>query len=579
MDEAGSPPQDSPINAVASSDNPARRILEMVNHRTFVVIAVTAIWFLAAAVAISAVSGVGPLFWNDSINHLWTVSAVDSQGFLPSATISGTKTGQFYPLLAFYGGTLYWATNLVGRITGSFEFAFSLSILASFAAAFLGTFWFARQLKVRVILASVGGLAMITCPYFLTNIFGRGAWPEFIATAWIPLLLAAIAATVKKPTVWSVALVALSTAVVSGSHVITLIYGMGFLVAVLIAVAILNRPWFRQRRGMIYAGAAFVLGVAINAWWIATTLSYGSSTVIGGLRFFQYGMEFTQLRFVLSPFLAVPGSSTTPHLHGNAPVWVLIATLVGIAITLATRQMRIRTAAVLVLGLGILIALVSSDAIWHHLPKSLLVIQFPYRTLTYTSLWVIGSWIMVGAALLRPAQRPSLNITLLVSCLLIAGVSVQVLFSITQISDSHRDALSFDRELATDSATPETFYSPGDYRFTGGSTPFERAIDVQKQCTERRCTLSNLNAGEPTQISVPDTPFVRVVPESASVGRSRDGFLVVTAGPNQTVIVEPTRPTIAVIGLVISILAVIATIALLAWMLLRSSTAINTTSK
>ncbi|MEI7624469.1 MAG: hypothetical protein WCJ88_13025, partial [Actinomycetes bacterium] len=117
MDEAGSPPQDSPINAVASSDNPARRILEMVNHRTFVVIAVTAIWFLAAAVAISAVSGVGPLFWNDSINHLWTVSAVDSQGFLPSATISGTKTGQFYPLVAFYGGTLYWATNLVGRIT------------------------------------------------------------------------------------------------------------------------------------------------------------------------------------------------------------------------------------------------------------------------------------------------------------------------------------------------------------------------------------------------------------------------------------------------------------------------------
>ncbi|MEI7624370.1 MAG: hypothetical protein WCJ88_12505, partial [Actinomycetes bacterium] len=95
----------------------ARRVLAMVSQRTFVVVAVTAIWFLAAAVAISAVTGAGPLFWNDSINHLWTVSAVDSNGLIPSATISGTKTGQFYPLLAFYGGTLYWATNLVGRIT------------------------------------------------------------------------------------------------------------------------------------------------------------------------------------------------------------------------------------------------------------------------------------------------------------------------------------------------------------------------------------------------------------------------------------------------------------------------------
>ncbi|MEI7624457.1 MAG: 6-pyruvoyl-tetrahydropterin synthase-related protein, partial [Actinomycetes bacterium] len=479
---------------------------------------------------------------------------------------------------AFYGGTLYWATNLVGRITGSFEFAFSLSILASFAAAFLGTFWFARQLKVRVVLASVGGLAMITCPYFLTNIFGRGAWPEFVATAWIPLLLASIAATVKKPTVWSVALVALSTAVVSGSHVITLVYGMGFLLAVLIAVAILNRQWFRQTHGMKFAGAAFVLGVATNAWWIATTLSYGSSTVIGGLRYFVYGMEFTQLRFVLSPFLAVPSSSTTPHLHGNAPVWVLIATLIGIAITLATRQLRLRTAAVLLVGLGILITLSSSDLIWRHLPTTLLVIQFPYRTLTYTSLWVIGSWIMVGAALLRPARRPSLNITLVVSTVLVAGVVVQVLFSITQISDSHRDALSFNRDLATASATPETFYSPGDYRFTGGSTPFTRAIDVQKQCTERRCTLSDLKAGEPTQIFVPDTPFVRVVPESAYVGRSKDGFLVLTAGPNQTVIVEPTRPPIAVIGLMISILAVIATLALLAWMSLRPPTSMKATS-
>ena len=63
-------------------------------------------------------------------------------------------------------------------------------VLLAVAAAYAGLVWLARQLGVRSWMAHAPAIAFVTSAYYVTNIYARGAWTEFMATSTIPLLVA-----------------------------------------------------------------------------------------------------------------------------------------------------------------------------------------------------------------------------------------------------------------------------------------------------------------------------------------------------------------------------------------------------
>ena len=66
------------------------------------------------------------------------------------------------------------------------------SIVLSIFAAYVGVFWYAICLglprNVAVALATVG----VSAPYYLTDLYGRGAWAELVAVSMVSLLLGSV---------------------------------------------------------------------------------------------------------------------------------------------------------------------------------------------------------------------------------------------------------------------------------------------------------------------------------------------------------------------------------------------------
>ena len=99
--------------------------------------------------------------------------------------------GVLYPEYAFYGGTLYALTGTLSLALGNTPVAtYVLTYLLGFAAAYGGWYWIARMVGLGRWWSHVPGLVFITSAYYLTLIYARGDWPEYIAVSTIPLMVA-----------------------------------------------------------------------------------------------------------------------------------------------------------------------------------------------------------------------------------------------------------------------------------------------------------------------------------------------------------------------------------------------------
>src|SRR5262249_43945425 len=150
--------------------------------------------------------------------------------------------GLFNPVFAFYGGTLFALTGALGVVLGESTIpAFALVTLLAIAAAYGGLLWLARQLGVRGVVAHAPAIVFVTSAFYVTNLYGRGAWSEFVAVSALPLVVAASLRLVRGP--WRVgpivSLVAAS-ALFSGSHNITLLLGSTLLAGALVLYWLLS---------------------------------------------------------------------------------------------------------------------------------------------------------------------------------------------------------------------------------------------------------------------------------------------------------------------------------------------------
>ena len=92
--------------------------------------------------------------------------------------------------------------------------------------AYGGTWWLARQAGVDARRAHLPALVVVTSAYAVSNIYARGAWPEFMATSSIPLAVAAGVALLRARDVRATSWAALlgSLVILAGSHNLTLLW-------------------------------------------------------------------------------------------------------------------------------------------------------------------------------------------------------------------------------------------------------------------------------------------------------------------------------------------------------------------
>jgi hypothetical protein len=375
---------------------------------------------LAAALLLTGVLAWPLLFTNatfneDWLNHLWYLwhqSRAIRADHAPSLFLEYSG-GVFYPIYAFYGGTLYALAGTLSLVLGDAPLqSYVLTYLLGLLAAYGGWYWMSRMFGLARWEVHMPGLVFVTSASYLMLIYGLGDWPEFLAVSAMPPLIAAGLSVLRAERLqtWPALALAVSAVVFFGSHLLTVIWGSTILLLVGLAL-LLCVP--EARHGVTRAGVVRVAGLLlpallVSAWFLLPTIAYESQTVIaasyprfrGLLRASMYTVSAKNL-FTFSRARS-SGTVVTLALPILAIAWVLVS----LAASLRAGQ-RGKTWSRVLLILCAVSALVGI-AMTHAglilaLPRLYATLQFSFRLESFLLLGVSGA---VLAALVAARDGP-----------------------------------------------------------------------------------------------------------------------------------------------------------------------------
>jgi hypothetical protein len=522
--------------------------------------------------------------WTNDVWLVWKQGQSLADLGHPSYYLNASLLGAFYPIYAFYGGTLWAVSGLLDVLVGPFKATFALYLFA-FAAAYAGWTWLAMQAGLRGWVAFLPGCIAVTSPYVVTLAYGRGDLGESIATAMLPLAAASALAVFRDDRLraFPVAAFLLSVTLLTGTHAITLVWGTTVLLFAAAAAAVSWRELVRPRLGRLLqlAGLA-TLGVAINAWVLVPVGLYAQKTWIGqspdALKLLSLtgpGVLFNPLRSATQ----IPGAAA--DVQAQLPVLALACALIigAVAWRGLSRERRLLAGVLAVLLAGILLLLLAPSLI-DDLPRYWRYIQFPFRLLTYADLAVIGLLIL---ALAGVNDRPR---TYRAASLVVAVVAViSVVQAMSQAYGARSWATFFDsttphgREIATLSQNypPPTYYAPSDFSeisepIVTPTLPGELEVPLtQSHGLDYEVSYPPGSAGT-VATNVTTTGYMVSVDGAEIAGRTPSRHLVLRLPAStsaRTVGFHPRHSFPLVAGQLLSILALILAVGLLGWFAIR----------
>ncbi len=527
----------------------------------------------------------------DFTNHLWlTWAAGDelAQVGHPSYFFD-VPQGVFYPWFAFYGGSLYMIVGGLSELVGVHPILAYVGVTAlAIAGSYAGMLWLCRELGLRGWAVHAPALVVVTSAYYVTNLYGRGAWPEFMATAAIAPLLASGVHLVRASRwrAWPLVVFVVSAIVFTGSHNITLLWGgaVALIAAATMWLALGHPARLAYRRLAMVAG----LGVAsalVNAWYLVPDIAYASDVKAHSEAVAVAGASFFDAPWVLlDPLRTVPAGSTTPALFVQAPVWFLAWGLAAGALLwrrgrptagLGRAWVGIVTLTCLLLGMIMLTPL------WGAMPFPLDEIQYPYRLGSYVY-YAVGGLVLVGALALQRAADGGgaaravrrLRLGLVGACAVSVGLCVWQLW-VPSTLFPHESYANRREALASVHAIPRTWYDPGSYDDSSAPVvpvPSGRLLIIQPSQVhgDRFAAWVRVPPGlAPIQTNIAGGGYLVRLSGLKWLGRTAEGYAVVRreregSGPVHVVVRTASSATLA-LGWALSALGCLACLAVVAW--------------
>jgi hypothetical protein len=579
-----------------------RSVLSSLRRRLDLLIGAGAVLIVAAPLLFTS-SGFGL----DFTNHLW-LSWVEGTELAhaghPSYFLNAHNIGVFYPWFAFYGGTLYTLTGGISDLLGGQPIAAYIAVTTlAIAASYGGVVSLGRSFGLRGLPAHAPALAVVTSAYYVTNLYGRGAWTEFMAVAAIaPLLASAVhlaRARVWRP--WPVLVFVTSAVVFSGSHNITLLWGTTVVALALLVIWLaLGLPRTLPFGRLTMLAGLGLAGVAVNAWYLIPDITYAKD-VAAHLEVAESGALatfFDTPAVLFDPLRAVPTESTTPALFVQVPIWFLAWGLVAGATLMWRRssawQLRRAWLSAVVL-IAALLAMIMITPFWAHVPYPFNEIQFPYRLGSYL-FYAVGALVLTGALALQQASRSGASAqaaaqasaqagagTRTVAALrwTLAGVcAVSVALCVWQewVPNTLFNGLSYSNRadaLASVNTLPRSWYDPLSYADVQGpsvSVPSGRQMIIQPGSVHGdryEGWLEAPSGSAPIQTNIAGGSYLVHVSGVKVVGRGVRGLAVVRreeegVGPVH-VVVEVAHSTTIELSWLISLLGCACVLATFAW--------------
>jgi hypothetical protein len=530
--------------------------------------------------------GFGP----DFTNHLWLVwqqsQAISAHGH-PTLYLQ-QPGGIFEPFYGFYGGTLYAVAGAASALIGGHTYlVYVASIGAATAFAYGGLWWLGRMVGLGRGVAHVPAFTFVTAAYYLTDLYARGAWPEFIALSAVPMFVASGVCLLTGS--WRplpVLAFVIATVFLSGSHNITLLWTaviVGPVAVVTLLVARSHRPSLRAIAAIV--GLAIV-SVGINAWFLLLDLSHSSDTLAGspaGGMAWQITKYFDTIGVIFDPLRQTPSQSNTAGLTIAAPLAALVVSVVIAALAWPVAR-RIGAwlwslwAVLLATTAGLVVLMTMPESWWNTLGSPFILIQFPYRLAGWLALAIT----LLLAVSLRLAKELTAGrrrlVTVLVVALVLAGIgqAAAQMFSSERLDGEVFTGKTNAPDLAYaggPTGPPATWYDPHSY--ADHSRPLIEVPEGRKATLPTplpgQTSLSavvRLPAGRaPIATNIAGGPYVAAVEGLTVAGRDVEGMVVVKPsagrGRDARIVAAADAGGLETAGVVISIICAVIAVGLL----------------
>lgn len=524
--------------------------------------------------------------WPAQLWFLWKQSMAIKADHLPSLFLN-YPYGVLYPEYAFYGGTLYALTGTLSLALGNTPVAtYVLTYLLGFAAAYGGWYWISRIVGLGRWWSHVPGLVFITSAYYLTLIYARGDWPEYIAVSTIPLMVASGLSVLRadRLRLWPALVLTLSSVIFSGSHSLTLVWGSTTLVVVGLAI-VACVPQVRSaisRAGVIRVAGLVVPAVLTNAWFLLPATVYESSTRIA--------TEYPHARLLLQatmPLVSVQhlftlsrASASTPGavFALSLPILVMAWALISLPIFLWAGPRGTWTRIMLICaGFTVAITVLMTHAgLILALPRAYSGLQFSYRLESYVLLGICAT-ILGGLVLARNGgRRVRLWLWTLVPLLavsVVGGIQQTAAYPHSQLdryTDFHElyTSPSAGGEVLTDyldvhlPVLSDRYGNPPQLHFAPGAVNDNRISAVAHlhpgQLVETNLqgppSLVHITGAKIVGISVHGYDVLEIAPNVATTGQATRG----KSAQAEVISLSPANGLPVVLGRIISVCALIA---------------------
>jgi hypothetical protein len=527
--------------------------------------------------------------WLEHLWLMWHQSLAIRADHLPSFFLN-YRYGVFYPHFAFYGGTLYALTGALSLLLGNAPIeTYVLTYLLGFAAAYGGWYWLGRSFGLGRWWAHAPGLVFVTSSYYLTLIYARGDWPEFIGVSTIPLVIAAGLSVLRAERLhtWPALALTVGSIFLFGSHSLTMVWA-STLIALVGLTILLCVP--QARRELTRAGAIRVAGLVapaalVNAWYLLPAATYESSTLIASVyphwqQLLRGTMGLVSVRHLFT--LSRASASTTNLVFAlSLPVLVIAWALASLAVFLrgGLRGTWIRVLLICSTLTALLIVLMTHAGLILALPRDYSTLQYSYRLESYVLLALSGTVL----AILVLARRGGRAAGLLKWTLLpILAVSV-----VGAIQQANAFPELPNREAIFGHVTRLTLVDYTDARLHHLNDPNGQPPKVDFTPTavrdNRISTVVHLPPGQYVYTNLQSFPGLVHVTGARIVGINRNTYDVLEIGPNtgarpqsagastptETISVSPADPLPVALGRVLSLGALAALIGQFAALAIR----------
>jgi hypothetical protein len=420
------------------------------------------------------------------------------EGQLPLRVAPFADGGLRYPIFQFYAHSPYLVAGILYKFVTPANpwLAIKLTYLIGLCLAAFFVHKLGQLLGFDRTSSALSGVVFIAAPYLLINIHARGAFTEAFAQCVLPAVAYASSRVVVRQRPWDIVWATLTWCILGTSHLITFLYGTIFFGLFVIGLVVW-REANKRTAAMLLLPCLLGWSLAAFQWYPAATVNLRVHSMLGDVFSFRW---LTPLSGLLS-FTSLPpepagrpGMTTFLHPAIGAPILVAAAGLLYLRSLdrLPSRGIWI----CMTMFAGAFICAWSPVNFWSLLPTPLLVAQFSYRFLTFTT--VFGTMLFAYFLwIYRQRYGPPSFVGWLIAVLLLA----QSYLPAEQKND---------RTLASIIAAPVTSVEAEAYEFDGAvssalaDTRFLELKEARQRCgldgPVLKCTF---NLDVPTAVQLP----------------------------------------------------------------------------